>query len=129
MFSESISSGRYQGRTAYSEMHRFIPAVASIAGPKTVDVRVRHNARAFGKSKYGLSRIYKVLLDLLTVKTIVDFSDHPLRWFGLTALPFLALSFILILWGPIRDRDRRHRIINARRYRSRIWMPWCVPGV
>ena len=44
----------------YSEMHRFIPAMASIAGPRIAEIRVRHHARQFGRSKYGLSRIYKV---------------------------------------------------------------------
>ena len=46
----------------YSEMHRFIPAMASIAGPRIAEIKVRHHARQFGKSKYGLSRVYKVLL-------------------------------------------------------------------
>jgi glycosyltransferase involved in cell wall biosynthesis len=54
----------------YSEMHRFIPAMASIAGPRIAEIKVRHHARQFGQSKYGLSRVYKVLLDLLTIKTI-----------------------------------------------------------
>ena len=45
-------------------MHRFIPAMASIAGPRIAEIKVRHHARQFGQSKYGLSRIYKVLLDL-----------------------------------------------------------------
>ena len=49
----------------YSEMHRFIPAMASIAGPKIAEIKVQHHARQFGQSKYGLSRIYKVLLDLM----------------------------------------------------------------
>ena len=58
----------------YSEMHRFIPAMASIAGPKIAEIKVRHHARQFGQSKYGLSRIYKVLLDLLVIKTVASFT-------------------------------------------------------
>ena len=54
----------------YSEMHRFIPAMASIAGPRIAEIKVRHHARQFGKSKYGLSRVYKVLLDLMVIKTV-----------------------------------------------------------
>src|SRR6202795_2027859 len=46
----------------YYEMHRFIPAMASIAGPRIAEIKVRHHARQFGTSKYGLSRVYKVLL-------------------------------------------------------------------
>jgi glycosyltransferase involved in cell wall biosynthesis len=77
----------------YSEMHRFIPAMASIAGPRVAQIRVRHHARRFGESKYGLSRIYKVLLDLMVIKTIASFASRPLRWFAFLALPLFALAF------------------------------------
>jgi glycosyltransferase involved in cell wall biosynthesis len=76
----------------YSEMHRFIPAMASIAGPKVAEVRVRHHARRFGESKYGLSRIYKVLLDLMVIKTVATFASRPLRWFALLSLVPLTLA-------------------------------------
>jgi glycosyltransferase involved in cell wall biosynthesis len=81
----------------YSEMHRFIPAMASIAGARVKEVAVRHHARQFGQSKYGLSRIYKVLLDLLAIKTITGFAQRPLVWFGMLALPFAVLSFVSFL--------------------------------
>lgn len=80
----------------YNEMHRFIPAMASIAGPRLAEVKVRHHARQFGESKYGLSRVYKVLLDLMTIKMVASFSSRPIRWFSLLALPFLLLSMIII---------------------------------
>ena len=73
----------------YSEMHRFIPAMASIAGPRIAEIRVRHHARRFGSSKYGLSRIYKVLLDLMVIKTLASFAARPLVWFGLLTVPLL----------------------------------------
>ncbi len=77
----------------YSEMHRFIPAMASLAGPRVAELRVRHHARRFGQSKYGLSRIYRVLLDLLAVKTIIGFASRPLVWFALPAIPAALISF------------------------------------
>jgi glycosyltransferase involved in cell wall biosynthesis len=80
----------------YSEMHRFIPAVAFIAGPRIAELTVRHHARLFGRSKYGLSRTYKVLLDLMVVKTIASFTSRPLRWFGLLALPGFCAGALLI---------------------------------
>jgi glycosyltransferase involved in cell wall biosynthesis len=85
----------------YSEMHRFIPAMASIAGPRIAEIKVRHHARRFGKSKYGLSRTYKVLLDLLVIKTLTSFAARPLLWFGLLATPLLLggtalLAYVLI---------------------------------
>lgn len=76
----------------YSEMHRFIPAMASIAGPRVAEIKVRHHARRYGQSKYGLSRIYKVLLDLMVIKTVATFASRPLRWFALLSLPLFALA-------------------------------------
>jgi glycosyltransferase involved in cell wall biosynthesis len=83
----------------YSEMHRFIPAMASIAAPRIAEIKVRHHARQFGQSKYGLSRVYKVLLDLLTIKTIAGFSSRPLRWFALLAIPCILLSLLMFAGG------------------------------
>ena len=82
----------------YNEMHRFIPALLSLSGAKIAEVKVRHHARQFGQSKYGLSRIYKVLLDLLTIKTILSLGQHPIRWFvKISSIPFLlSLSAFLL---------------------------------
>lgn len=82
----------------YSDMHRFIPAMSSIAGARIVEVKVRHHARQHGTSKYGLSRIYKVLFDLLAIKTLTAFSARPLSWFGLLSLPFVVVATICLAW-------------------------------
>ncbi|HEY8540427.1 MAG TPA: glycosyltransferase family 2 protein [Steroidobacteraceae bacterium] len=90
----------------YSEMHRFIPAMASMAGPKIAEIKVRHHARRFGKSKYGLSRIYKVLLDLTVIKTIATFASRPLRWFALLSMPLLlggAAALVQVSISIVRD--------------------------
>jgi glycosyltransferase involved in cell wall biosynthesis len=83
----------------YSEMHRFIPAMASIAGPRIAEIKVRHHARQFGQSKYGLSRIYKVLLDLMVIKTIAAFTSRPLVWFSLLALPLATAGTVAIAYS------------------------------
>ena len=83
----------------YSEMHRFIPAMTSIAGARVEEIKVRHHARQFGTSKYGLSRIYKVMVDLISIKTIVSFSSRPVFAFGLLAILPALLSLILFLWS------------------------------
>jgi glycosyltransferase involved in cell wall biosynthesis len=83
----------------YSEMHRFIPAMTSLAGARLIEIKVRHHARKYGTSKYGLSRIYKVLLDLLMIKTIVSFAAHPLYWFSLLAIPAAIVSFAALLYS------------------------------
>lgn len=81
----------------YSDMHRFIPAITSLAGAKIAEVKVRHHARRFGQSKYGLSRTYKVLLDLLAIKTVVSFAARPLQWFSLLATPFILCSVAFVV--------------------------------
>ena len=83
----------------YSEMHRFIPAMASIAGPRIAEIKVRHHARQFGQSKYGLSRIYKVLLDLMVIKTVATFTTRPLLWFAMLAAPLGLIGGILVVFS------------------------------
>lgn len=81
----------------YNEMHRFIPALLSLSGVKVAEVKVRHHSRQFGESKYGLSRIYKVLLDLMTIKTVLSLGQHPVRWFvKLSVVPFLIAAVIFL---------------------------------
>lgn len=71
----------------YSDMHRFIPAVAAaIGGARIAEVPVRHHPRRHGTSKYGLARIAKVLADLMTIEMIRWFRDRPLLMFGAGAL-------------------------------------------
>lgn len=83
----------------YSEMHRFIPAMCSLAGARVAEIKVRHHARRFGTSKYGLSRIYRVLFDLLAIKMIISFAQRPLAWFSLLALPAMAISAVSLIAG------------------------------
>jgi glycosyltransferase involved in cell wall biosynthesis len=80
----------------YSEMHRFIPAMASISGARVAQIPVRHHARRFGVSKYGLSRIYKVLIDLAGIKALISFANRPAILFGSLAIPAALLSLWLI---------------------------------
>lgn len=83
----------------YSDMHRFIPAMTIPLGVRVEQVGVRHHARQYGESKYGLSRIFKVLLDLFAIKTLLLFALHPLRRFtGVASLSALAMvAFIFLI--------------------------------
>ena len=67
----------------YGEMHRFLPAIASEMGVRIDEVVVNHRARVHGRSKYGISRTVRVMLDLLTVKFLLSYSTRPLQIFGL----------------------------------------------
>jgi len=103
----------------YSEMHRFIPAMASIAGPRVAQIRVRHHARRYGQSKYGLSRIYKVLLDLMVIKTVTSFASRPLRWFALLSAPLILIALGLL----------GHQLVNLFANRSGLSWPLAGTGV
>lgn len=91
----------------YSDMHRFIPATAvATAGARVAEMPVRHHARRYGNSKYGLSRIWKVASDLVTLKMLSSFRERPLTMFGigayvasLTSLGFMALTARGLLGG------------------------------
>lgn len=77
----------------YSDMHRFIPAVAaSTAGARISEIPVRHAPRLHGVSKYGLSRTWRVLLDLIVLSMIRSFRDRPLGLFGIGALGASAVG-------------------------------------
>ncbi|MBL7215532.1 MAG: glycosyltransferase, partial [Phycisphaerae bacterium] len=85
----------------YGEMHRFIPALARWGGEKVTEIVVNHRPRTTGKTKYGLSRTFKVVLDLITIKFLASFSTKPIYIFGgLGFLSFLgsSLSGLLVLY-------------------------------
>lgn len=74
----------------YAEQHRFIPALSASVGARITEMPVRHHARRFGESKYGISRTVKVLVDLLTLKMITTFRSRPLVGFGTLAMPMVV---------------------------------------
>jgi glycosyltransferase involved in cell wall biosynthesis len=80
------------GFRLYGEMHRFIPAYAGSVGAKIVEVPVTHHARKFGKTKYGLERTAKVILDLFTVKFLISYARAPIYLFGGTGLILMGIS-------------------------------------
>lgn len=82
----------------YGEMHRFIPALASWGGAKITEVPVHHRARTRGVSKYGIGRTVRVLLDLMTVKFLLQFSTRPLQVFGLWGLTLFGVGSVVSLY-------------------------------
>jgi glycosyltransferase involved in cell wall biosynthesis len=85
----------------YGEMHRFIPALGSARGAKIAEVKVNHHARKHGSSKYGISRIIRVTLDLITIKFLLSFITRPLQIFGLCGLVFSGVGFLICLYLSI----------------------------
>ena len=90
------------GFRLYGEMHRFIPAYAGYVGAKIIEVPVRHHPREFGKTKYGLERILKVILDLLTVKFLISYGHKPNYLFGGPGMAMMAAGTGLLAFLVIR---------------------------
>jgi glycosyltransferase involved in cell wall biosynthesis len=86
----------------YGEMHRFIPAYAGAVGARIIEMPVRHHARKYGRTKYGLERTLKVILDLFTVKFLISFSNKPIYLFGGTGMLLILISFFTLLFLGIR---------------------------
>jgi glycosyltransferase involved in cell wall biosynthesis len=91
-----------EGFRLYGEMHRFIPVFADSVGARITEVIVNHHPRRFGKTKYGLERTVKVVLDLFTVKFLVSFSSKPIYLFGGTGLGLMVISALIMIYLFIR---------------------------
>ena len=85
-----------QNLPIYAEQHRFLPAMSQGSGARVEEVEVNHRPRRFGKSKYGLGRATRVILDLMTIKLITSFSQHPLQYFVGLTLPFGLATVVLL---------------------------------
>lgn len=92
---KAYKSNVFKNIRLYGEMHRFLPALAAISGAKIAEIEVSHHPRKYGKSKYGMLRIFKVLLDLLTVKFMGTYFTKPIYIFGGIGV-FLNLSGIAL---------------------------------
>lgn len=100
----------------YSDMHRFLPALSSMTGARIDEVVVRHHPRVHGESKYGISRTFKVLADMVAVKIITQFSTRPGRWFGILSLPWLVAGVVttgLWLGGTVFGRQEATVVLPA----------------
>ncbi|MBD2082960.1 glycosyltransferase family 2 protein [Leptolyngbya sp. FACHB-17] len=103
----------------YGELHRFLPALAFIEGARIAEIPVKHHARQFGKSKYGLDRTFRVVMDLLTVSFMRKFLTRPMHVFGLFGLLSLlsgvtiGLYLVFLKLGLGEDIGQRPLLILA----------------
>jgi glycosyltransferase involved in cell wall biosynthesis len=91
-----------EGFRLYGEMHRFIPVFANWVGARITEVQVNHHPRKFGRSKVGLERTVKVILDLFTVKFLVSYSLKPIYLFGGTGLGLISVGGLMLAYLFVR---------------------------
>ena len=89
----------------YGEMHRFIPIYASWAGARVTEIPVEHYARTMGKSKYGLSRTFKVVFDLMTIKFMASYQTKPIYVFGTFGVLAFLISLIAGVWAILKKLE------------------------
>src|SRR5262245_16762743 len=82
----------------YGEMHRFLPAIAAEFGVEIGEQVVNHRARAHGKSNYGITRTFRVILDLMTVKFLSSYKTRPLQMFGLVGFVMGGIGALMCAW-------------------------------
>jgi glycosyltransferase involved in cell wall biosynthesis len=87
----------------YGDLHRFIAVLTLPLGVDIREIEVQHHPRTAGISKYGLSRVLKVLADLFTLQMLTRFRESPLRWFGLLATPFGIAAVTALAWARFDD--------------------------
>jgi glycosyltransferase involved in cell wall biosynthesis len=82
----------------YGELHRFIPALAKIEGARITEMVVDHHERKFGKSKYNITRTFRVIVDLMAMNLFIRYLKTPLRFFGKIGSLFIGFGLLSILW-------------------------------
>ncbi len=87
-----------KGFTLYGEMHRFLPAYAYQNGARIAEMVVSHHPRVRGRSKYGIERTFKVVLDLITVKFLSTYAHKPLYLFGMVGMGLVSLAVLLVAY-------------------------------
>jgi glycosyltransferase involved in cell wall biosynthesis len=110
------------GFRLYGEMHRFIPAYANSVGAKMTELPVNHHPRKFGKTKYGLNRTIKVILDLFTVKFLISYANKPIYLFGGTGAIFMAISTGMLAFLFIRKLLYRTSVVQSSLFQIGIMM-------
>ena len=91
-----------EGFRLYGEMHRFIPVFAHSIGARIIELPVTHHPRRFGKAKYGLDRTLKVVLDLMTAKFLLSYSNKPMRLFGGGGMVLMFGGTLMLIYLFIR---------------------------
>src|SRR4029077_764454 len=95
----------------YGELHRFIPALASFYGARVAEVPIRNTPRAAGESHYGLSRTFRVLFDILTIRFLLKYFTRPMHFFGTLALAGTSLGALVLVYCAVDKLITGHDIV------------------
>ena len=102
-----------EGFRLYGEMHRFIPVFAHSVGARITEIPVRHHERKFGRANYGLERTMKVILDLFTVKFLLNYSHKPMRLFGWVGMLLISGGGVLLSYLFVRRLLERISVLGS----------------
>jgi glycosyltransferase involved in cell wall biosynthesis len=105
----------------YSEMHRLLPTILSLAGVRMAQIEVEHHPRKYGESKYGLARVYKVLIDLLALNTVLTAVRFPLFGFGMISVLSAGLGGLSLLVGLVQLTAHPEETIVVLLGASMLW--------
>jgi len=110
----------------YGELHRFIPALARVEGARISEVVVTHHPRRFGKSKYNLSRTFRVLMDLSSLNLFLKYLRNPLRFFGKIGVGFHFLGLLAACWVAYRMFVNKVSLIDLNVLVTSIFLLWVM---
>jgi glycosyltransferase involved in cell wall biosynthesis len=96
---KAYHSGVLKAMHLYSDMHRFLPALGLLSGARVAEIVVTHHERKFGTSKYGISRVGKVIIDILTINLITRFSARPMHLFGSAAVTVGIIAILMTIFS------------------------------
>jgi dolichol-phosphate mannosyltransferase len=110
----------------YGELHRFLPALARVEGARIAEMPVRHHPRRYGCSKYNLSRIFRVLMDLSSLNLFLKYLKNPLRFFGKLGIGFFAFAVLGTVWIVWQAAVRNLPFADLNVVATLVFLLWSV---
>jgi glycosyltransferase involved in cell wall biosynthesis len=113
-----------EGIRLYGELHRFIPALARVEGARISEVVVNHHPRRFGKSKYNITRTFRVLMDLSSLNLFLKYLRNPLRFFGAIGLWLNFFGFLALGWAGYLVMARNYALLEVNVLLTLTFLLW-----
>jgi len=107
-------------------LHRFLPALARVEGARIAEIPVHHHPRRYGRSKYNLSRIFRVLMDLSSLNLFLKYLKNPLRFYGKVGIGFFGLAAMGSVWIVWQAAVRHLPFANLNVMATLVFILWSV---